>query len=176
VAFQTASTSGSTNLTATYEGRTASRTVQVVNNYGGTWNGRYVITACTDAGDLTDHDGGWCLAGPGRVGSVAGITMTLVQSGTNLSEIAGTLGSFAETIAGSVSADGRLSLRGTLIIRDFDYRDIVIAILQVSSWETNLDGYGGMTGRWAEDFTSLAGRLGTAHTKNELVTITRVAQ
>ena len=31
---------GSTTLTATYEGRSASRNVQVVNNYSGTWDGR----------------------------------------------------------------------------------------------------------------------------------------
>jgi hypothetical protein len=74
-----------------------------------------------------------------------------------------------------VSDDGRLSLGGTLTIRDFDYRDIVIATLQVSSWETNLDGSGGMTGRWAQDLTSLTGRIGAAHTENELVTMTRVS-
>ena len=43
-----------------YQGRSVSRTVQVVNNYGGTWEGTYVVRACTDTGDLTDHDGGWC--------------------------------------------------------------------------------------------------------------------
>ena len=36
---------GSTNLTASYQGRSVSKTVQVVNNYGGTWEGSYVIRA-----------------------------------------------------------------------------------------------------------------------------------
>ena len=45
---------GSTNLTASHAGRTASKTVHVVNNYGGTWDGRFVIRACTDSGDLTE--------------------------------------------------------------------------------------------------------------------------
>lgn len=75
----------------------------------------------------------------------------------------------------AVSAGGRLSLGGTLTERDFDYRDIVIAILRVGPWDTNLDGNGGMTGRWAEDLTFLTGRIGTAHTENELLTMTRVS-
>jgi hypothetical protein len=89
---------GSTNLTASYEGRTVSKIVQVVNNYRGTWDGRYVIRVCTDTRDLTDHDGGWCSSGPGRVGTVDGIRMTLVQSGSNLREIAGTIGSFSRRL------------------------------------------------------------------------------
>ena len=80
---------GSTDLTASYAGRTASKTVQVVNNYGGTWEGRYVIRACTDSGDLTNRDGGWCRKGPGRVGTVESIRLLLSQTGTNLSEITG---------------------------------------------------------------------------------------
>lgn len=164
---------GSTNLTASYEGRSASKTVQVVNNYEGTWVGSYVIRACADTGDLTNHDGGWCLGGPGRVGTVDGILLTLVQSGKNLSEITGTVGSFRETITGVVTADGRLNLVGTLTERDFDYAEITIAILQLGQWDTNLDGPGGMTGRWAQDMTFPGGRKGTAHTENELVTMSR---
>jgi hypothetical protein len=166
-------THGSTNLTASYEGRSASKTVQVINNYGGTWVGSYIIRACADAGELTDHDGGWCLGGPGRVGTVDGILFTLVQSGKNLSEITGTVGSFPETITGVVTADGRLNLGGTLTFRDFDDRDVTIATVEVRSWDTNIDATGGMTGHFAEDFKSFTGRVGTAHTENELVTMSR---
>jgi hypothetical protein len=165
---------GSTTLTASFEGRTVSKTVQVVTNYGGTWDGRYVIRACTDTGELTDHDGGWCANGPGRVGTVAGLRMTFVQSGSHLREITGTIVGYPETIAGAVSAEGRLSLGGTLTLRNFDSPDAVIATLEVSSWETTLDG-SRMTGRWAEDFTSFAGCIGTAHMEHELVMMTRVS-
>jgi hypothetical protein len=89
---------GSTTLTATYSGRTASKTVQVVNNYRGTWKGRYVIRACRDTGELADRDGGWCRAGPYRVGLVYDIRMTLVQGGNDLSDITGTLGDFGGTM------------------------------------------------------------------------------
>jgi hypothetical protein len=166
-------THGSTNLMASYEGRSASKSVQVINNYGGTWVGRYVIRACADTGELTDHDGGWCQSGPGHVGTVDGIRLTLVQGGKNLSEITGTVGSFRETITGLVTADGRLNVGGTLTERDFDYREVTIAILELGSWETSLDSTGGMTGRWAQDLTFLTGRRGTAHTENEVVTMSR---
>lgn len=167
---------GTTTLTATYEGRSASKTVQVVNNYAGTWEGRFVIKACTDTGDLTDHDGGWCLAGPGRVGTVYPITMTLVQGGKDLNEITRTFGYSRDTISGEVTADGRLVLAGTLPERDFDYAEVVIGIVQFSAWDTSLDTAGAMIGGWTQDSTSYTGRRGTAHTVNELVTMTRVSQ
>ncbi len=172
----TGRTHGSTTLTATYEGRSVSKTVQVVNNYAGTWEGRYVVKACTDSGDRTDHDGGWCLAGPGRVGTVYPITMTLVQGGKNLNEITRTFGHLRDTIAGEVTADGRLVLAGTLPERDFYYAEVVIGTVQFSSWDTNLDTAGGMTGGWSEDSTSYTGRRGTSHTVNELVTMTRISR
>jgi hypothetical protein len=166
---------GSTTLMATYEGRSVSKPVQVVNNYGGTWVGKYVIRACTDTGDLTNHDGGWCLAGPGRVGTVEGILLKLAQSGNNLSDVTGTIGSFRETVTGTVSPDGRLSLSGTLIVRDFYYDDITLETVQLDSWDTILDGSDGMTGRWSEDLTFLTWRIGTAHTENEFVAMTRLS-
>lgn len=172
----TGRTHGSTTLTATYEGRSASKTVQVVNNYAGTWEGRYVVKACADSGDLTDHDGGWCLAGPGRVGTVYAITMTLLQGGKNLNEITRTFGHSRDTITGEVTADGRLVLAGTLPQRDFDYAEVVIGTVQFRSWDTSLDPAGAMTGAWSEDSTSYTGRRGTAHTVNELVTMTRVSR
>jgi hypothetical protein len=49
---------GATTLTATYQERSVSKTVQVVNDYGGTWEGRYLVTACRDTGELSYLDGG----------------------------------------------------------------------------------------------------------------------
>jgi len=171
----TGRTHGETTLTATYEGRSVSKTVRLVNNYAGTWEGRYVVKGCADTGDLTDHDGGWCLAGPGRVGTVYAITMTLVQGGSDLNEITRTFGHSRDTITGEVTADGRLVLAGTLPERDFDYAEVVIGTVQFSAWDTRLDTSGGMVGGWSQDSTSYTGRRGTAHTVNELVTMTRVS-
>ena len=86
-----------------------------------------------------------------------------------------TIGSFRETVTGTVSSDGRLSLSGTLIVRDFYYDDITLETVQLGSWDTILPGTGGMTGRWSEDLTFLTWRIGTAHTENELVAMTRLS-
>ena len=168
---------GSTNLTASYEGRSVSKTVQVANNYGGTWNGSYVIRACADSGDLTDHDGGWCQSRV-RVGTVWPIRLELAQTGSSLGEIRGTLGlgdvGVGDYITGLVTADGRLNLTGTLHILDF-YGEFVLGTVQIQTWDTNLSGPGVMTGRWSQNFSSMYFRIGNALTENELVTMTQTA-
>ena len=170
-------THGSTNLTASYLGREASKTVHVVNNYGGTWNGQYVIGACEDSGDLKDHDGGWCQSRV-RVGTVWPIRLVLSQTRSNLSEIGGTLGlgdvGVADKITGVVTADGRLSLTGSLRLLDF-YGEFVLGTVQIQTWDTNLGGPGAMTGRWSQNFSSTYFRIGNAMTENELVTMTQTA-
>jgi hypothetical protein len=165
---------GSTTLTVSSGGQSASRIVQVVNDYAGSWTGRFVIRACTDTGELTDHDGGFCLAGPGRLGSTGWITLTLVQRGSTLSEITGTIGNYSEPITGAVTADGRLSLSGTVTERDFDDPDFTIATHSLGAWDTKLNGRDGMTGGWSDDFASLVSCLGTAHIEHELLSMTRV--
>ena len=164
---------GRATLTARFDATTATKSVQVVNNYAGSWTGRFVIRACTDTGELTDHDGGFCLAGPGRLGSTGWITLTLVH-GSTPGEVTGTIGSYSEPITGTVTADGRLSLSGTVTERDFNDPDFTIATHSLGTWDTKLHGSDGMTGRWSDDFTSLVSCLGTAHIEHELLTMTRV--
>ena len=168
---------GSTTLTASYLGRDASKTVQVVNNYGGTWDGQYVIRACADSGDLHFRNGGWCQSRV-RVGTIWRIRLVLSQSGSNLSEIAGTLDlgdvGAGDNISGVVTADGRLSLTGTLHIHDF-YGEFLLGTVQIQTWDTNLSGPGVMIGRWSQDFSSMYFRIGNALTENELVKMTQTA-
>jgi len=170
-------THGSTNVIATYEGRTTSRLVRIVANYGGTWNGSFVIRACTDRGDLVDHDGGWCRSGFGRVGNVvSGVSMTLVQGGANLSEITGTYGYYLETISGVVTADGRLSLAGTLAERDWwDEPQTILAVWRIHAWDSRLTEPDTMIGRFSEHFESLYFRHGDADLEIEIITMTRSA-
>jgi len=100
--------------------------------------------------------------------------MRLAQSGTNLTEITGTLGSFEEAITGVVTADGRLTLGGTFREWDWD-TEIVEAIWQIHAWDSNLAGPDVMTGRWSEHLISFF-RIGTADIDNEFVTITRTSR
>jgi Bacterial Ig-like domain (group 2) len=169
---------GSTTLTAAHDGRSASKTVQVVNNYGGSWSGRYVIRACNDSGIFRDGiyggsyiDVPWCQA-LNNIGSVHSFAFTLFQTGRNYSEIRATFGPDGETIAGIVTADGRLNLEGTLKVLDWDGEHW--GDLQLSGWDTNLDGSGGMTGRWAQNLT-MVGQQGNAYEEAELVTMSRTA-
>ena len=188
---------GATNLTASHESRSESKTVQVVSNYEGSWVGRYVISACDDSGDLRDRDGGWC-RGPGRVGSVYPISLTLSQTGSNQSEVRGTLTlpksvTFTELeqpyvsvdVTGVVTADGRLNLGGTLTTetpycfpspyRKFSGPSCGLARLQVGAWDTNLGGPSVMMGRWSQNLVALIGLVGNGntYTENELVTMTQ---
>ena len=169
---------GSTTLTAVYDGRSASRTVQVVNDYGGRWSGRYVIRVCRDSGIFRDGiyagsyvDVPWCQALDG-IGSEHSFAFTLVQSGRNYSEIRATFGPDGGTISGVVTADGRLELEGSLKILDW-YGDHW-GDLQFSGWDTNRDRAGGMTGRWAQNLT-MVGQQGSAYDEAELVTMSRTA-
>jgi hypothetical protein len=170
---------GSTTLTAVHDGRTASKTVQVVNNYGGSWSGRYIIRACRDSGIFRDGiyggsyvDVPWCQALNG-IGSEAVFAFTLVQTGASYREIRATFGfDHSGTISGSVTADGRLSLEGTLKVLDW-YGDHW-GDLQFSGWDTNRDGAGGMTGRWAQNLT-IVGQQGSGYQEVELVTMVRTA-
>src|SRR5215207_1509640 len=114
---------GPTTLTAAHEGRTASKTVQVVNNYGGSWSGRYVVRTCKDSGIFTDGilggsyaDVPWCRA-INSIGREFVLAFSVAQTGRDYSEIRAMFGPDRDaangsgTIAGIVTADGRLNLQ-----------------------------------------------------------------
>jgi Big-like domain-containing protein len=172
-------THGATTLTAAHDGRSASKTVQVVNNYNGSWSGRYIVRACQDSGIFSDgfhtpisSDVPWCqdkVLGNG-IGSEHAFVFRLSQTGGNYSEIRATFGANADGIPGTVTADGRLKLEGGLKLLDW-YGDHW-GDFQVIGWDTNLDGAGGMTGRWTQNTTAV-GRPGMAHEEVEIVTMSR---
>lgn len=168
---------GSTTLTAVHDGRSASKTVQVVNNYAGGWSGRYIIRVCRDSGIFRDGiyggsyvDVPWCQA-LNSIGSEQSFAFTLFQTGSNYSEVRATFPD-GGTISGVVTADGRLTLAGTLKVLDW-YGDHW-GDLQFSGWDTNRDGAGGMTGRWAQNLT-MVGQQGSAYEEVELVAMSRTA-
>jgi Bacterial Ig-like domain (group 2) len=171
---------GSTTLTAVHDGRSASKTVQVVNNYGGSWSGRYVIRACKDSGVFTDGIGGdvpWCQWLTG-IRLERFFAFTLSQTGRNYSEIRATFSPECDsftgsgTLSGVVTADGRLNLEGTL--KALDWFCDPDMDLQLSGWDTNLDGAANMTGRWAQNITIVGQQQrGSAYEEVELVTMSR---
>ena len=169
---------GATNLTASYTGRTASKTVQVVNKYGGTWVGQYVIKACDESGYFQRAG----CESSGRVGQVLPITLELAQTGSTRSEIRGTLvlnrfpylsrvvGAIEQEVTGVVTEDGRLILGGSSTIQSWDDT----YTFQVGGWDTNVSGPGVMAGHWTQTLGVL-GYAGKAFQENELVTMTQTA-
>jgi hypothetical protein len=168
---------GSTILTASHEGGSVSKTVQVVNNYEGTWDGRYAIRACDDSGIFKDGvfapphtDVPYCQI----LQPVAEypIKLSLSQTGSNQSEIRATLNE-DNPIPGMVTADGRLSLGGNIDLPDW-YGE-VSEVLQVGGWDTNLSGPHEMTGRWSENLVSVPAGAGNVYMEKELVTMIRTS-
>lgn len=175
-------THGSTILTAARNGRSASKTVQVVNNYGGLWAGRYIVRACQDSGIFTDgfstpthSDVPWCQdkeLGNG-IGSESSFAITLSQTGTNYSDVQATFGADRDDIIrGTVTAEGRLKLNGSLKLLDW-YGDHW-GDMEVIGWDTNLDGSGGMTGRWLQNTTEV-GQPGHGYQEIEILSLSRAA-
>jgi len=161
-------THGSTNLAASHQGRSASKTVQVVNNYGGGWSGTYVVRACDHSGVFAAVR--WCQ--DFRVGAVGPITLALSQSGNDQRQIAGTLalGNLAGNVTGSVTGDGRLNLGGSFNVTSSG----VTFTFQFGGWDTRLNGPGVMVGRWAQNLTAI-GVTGNSYQENELVTMTQTS-
>ena len=160
---------GSFVLTASFAGRDVSKTVQVINNYRGRWEGQYRIAACEDTGDLSDHDGGWCRT-ESVPGTVRPIVIDVAQSGTSLAEVVANL--WGGTYHGSVTDDGRLTLNGSNDLFDWDH-EYVVAIREIR-WEANLAG-NAMVGHFQENLRSIVFRIGNARVEYELTPMTRAA-
>jgi hypothetical protein len=161
---------GSVVLTASFLSRQASKTVQVVNNYAGSWSGQYVVRVCDKSGQH-DRDGG-CR---GIVGSESEVRLRLTQTGGTMREIGGTLDlggvAFGVAIRGVVTADGRLNLDGRFDLPDF-YGYGVCCSLEIGGWDTRLSGLDAMMGRWTQRFTYLPW-TGHSYMESEIVSMTR---
>jgi hypothetical protein len=115
---------GSTTLTVSSQGRTTSKTVNVVNNYGGSWTGDYKVTTCDDAGIFRDWR--WCVELLDPDSSIStSFSLVLTQSGSGQDQISGTISlgeslgsapSTTGTVSGNVTNDGRLLLSGSNVI------------------------------------------------------------
>jgi hypothetical protein len=136
---------GTTTVTATHEGVSATKIVQVVNDYRGTWAGRFVVNGC-------DAPPGVCLSYEVDVFAFP-IELEISQTGSDLREIRAKfmLPSFDRIRAdliGRVSADGRLNLAGSSELRDSS--GSAWATFHVGAWDTSLSGPDAMNGRWAQ--------------------------
>jgi len=163
-------THGSISLGASYQGQSASRNVSIVSNYGGTWNGTYVLRACDQSGIFAAA--GWCKE-LGGVGSILPAAMTFTQTGNDLSQINGTLTlgtGIAGNVSGRVSSDGRLNVGGSFNVT----AEGVTFVFAFGGWDTRLVSPGQMRGRWAQNLTAV-GVPGNAYEEVEIVTMTQTS-
>jgi len=159
---------GLTTLTATHDGISATKSVQVVNDYRGSWVGTFVVNGCD--------------APPGVCSSYEidfwdfPIELEVLQTGNDLSEIRAMflLPSFSQraNLSGRVSSDGRLNLAGSSDVGD--RRGSAWATFYVGAWDTTLSGHDAMTGRWAQRL-SIFQPPSNEIMENELVTMTRTS-
>ncbi len=161
---------GSMALAASYQGMNASKNVSVVSNFGGSWVGTYVIRACDQAGVFASAR--WC-QGLGGVGSILPVTLTLSQTGSDRTQVTGSLAlgdGVAGNISGNVTGDGRLILGGSFTVTSSG----VTFQFVFGGWETQLVSPGQMRGRWAQSQTAI-GVTGNAYQEVEIVTMTQTS-
>lgn len=160
-------THGSTTITATSGTQTVSRTIRVINDYTGTWDGRFIVNGC-------DAPPGYCAAMEVDVFSFP-VRLIVSQGGADQSDINGTLilSSFSlhASVSGRVTADGRLNLAGT---SDQRHGDNVWGTFHVDAWDTVLVDGGMMKGRWAQRVTTV-NPIANEIMENELETMKRVS-
>ncbi len=161
---------GSVNLSASYQGSTASKNVNVVQNYGGTWTGTYRMNKCDQAGVFAQVH--WCQE-LGGVGATLPFSLALSQGGNSRDVIDGilALGSFAGNVSGSVSGDGRLVIGGTYSVTD----EGITFNITIGGWDTRASPGDSMTGGWAQSL-SATGAPGNAYQENQIVAANHTSQ
>ena len=164
-------THGLTTLTATHDGASATKSVQVVNDYRGTWVGRFVVNGC-------DAPPGVCSGYEVDVFDFP-IRLDVLQTGNDLSEVRAMflLPSFFQILAnlsGRVSSDGRLNLAGSTEVGGRRGSAGPWATFHVGAWDTTLSGPDAMTGRWAQRL-SIFQPPSNEIMENELVRMTRTS-
>ncbi len=164
----TGQTHGSTVMTATSQGRSGTKTVSIVNNYGGAWSGTYVARVCDAAGAFASAS--WCR---GVIGTTFSLSMTLSQTGNDRTSVSGTLSNaFISNapVTGNVTGDGRLILgsdaTGTSSGVTFRF--------QLGGWDTRLTSANRMTGKTAVAL-SATGVTGNAYEEHDINNATLTA-
>ena len=163
-------THGSITLAASYQGRSASKSVNIVHNYAGNWTGTYVIQACDQAGVFASIR--WCQE-LGGVGAILPFSLALTQSGNGRNAIGGTIahGELAGNTSGNVTGDGRLVIGGAYSVTS----EGVTITLQVGGWDTRPAAGDSMSGGWALNLSAI-GYAGNAYQENRIVAVTHTSQ
>jgi len=163
-------THGSVNLSASYQGRTAAKNVNVVQNYGGNWTGTYRMNKCDQAGVFAQVK--WCQE-LGGVGATLPFSLALSQSGNSRDVIDGifSLGGLAGNVSGNVTGDGRLVIGGTYSVTT----EGITFNITIGGWNTRASPGDSMTGGWAQSLTA-TGASGNSYQENQIVAANHTSQ
>ena len=158
---------GSTTLTASSGGQTATMTIRVINNYGGTWEGKFTNAGC-------DAPPGFCAAMEFDFFDYP-VSLAVSHSEADPGQVTAhfNLPNFSwmhATLSGNVTADGRLNLSGSSVMTNGDGSPSLT--FTVGAWDSGLVADGSMKGRWVQRTTNVKPAYDEI-LANELVTMTR---
>jgi len=158
---------GSTTLTASSGGQTASRTIRVINNYGGAWQGQFANAGC-------DAPPGFCTAMEFDFFYYP-ISLAVSHAEADPARVTAQfdLPNFSwmhATLTGVVTGDGRLNLTGTSVMTNGDGSPARTFI--VGAWDSAVVADGSMKGRWVQRTTYVKPAYDEIMT-NEIVSMTR---
>jgi hypothetical protein len=154
---------GQVDVIASHDSATARKTVRIVPNYQGTWQGRYMISNCTQTGDYVLI--GFCTLF--SVGTTAPIQLVLAQTRDTVS---GTLylGSMNSTANGPIDSNGHLALSVGQIPGSY--------AITISNWDTVATPDDRMTGHFSEDWRYTSSYMsGVGRFDVELLTVTKTS-
>jgi hypothetical protein len=154
---------GQVDVIAAHQSATARKTVRVVPNYQGTWQGRYQITGCTQTGDYALI--GFCTLF--SVGTTAPIQLVLTQ---NRDTVSGTLylGSMSTTANAPIDSNGHMALVAGQIPASY--------AVTISNWDTVATPDDRMTGHFTQDWRYTSGYMaGIGRFDVELLAVTKTS-
>lgn len=156
---------GSVTLSASFQGRTAARTIAIVHNFAGIWNGTFAVRTCSESGIFVTAR--YCLNASNQALPVA---LELTQSGPRVDRISGliSLRGLAGPVSGEVTADGRLALTASYTAAGGGSTFQI----DLRSWSTTPAGDLGMSGSFSYD-ASVVGSAGSASHANEILTLAK---
>jgi Bacterial Ig-like domain (group 2) len=157
---------GTTTLTATSGGQSVSKTIRVVNDYTGRWEGQFVVKQCAPQS--------FCAAMDVDFFSFP-VALDVSQSGADESDIDARLVltnfDLHANIHGRVTSEGHLTLAGSFPVTDSG--DKVWATLDLEAWDTMLSD-GAMSGGWTQR-VNVSQPVFTEYLQNELATMNRIS-
>jgi hypothetical protein len=127
---------GQATITVEYQGLRATRTVRVVPDYHGRWEGDWSVSACSGSGDLQEI----CEVYPPD--ELFGLTLVANQTRDTITGTIDFGDDLPGPVTGTIAMDGQLSVGGTYTIT---VEDITLE-LTVSNWDTVTTDNQRMTG------------------------------